>query len=167
MVHRAIVLLGALGGHITAPQIAFTECASGLGGRAVAAGTAGLHDDRITRFQRICFTLIEDFRIARFFDHGDLSGLAFFAPVHSPRRILDSIEHRLEVAVAQDFVSLAIAKSAAKPAGAAGIFTQPKLDNAMGYVDSWSSTAIMRVSPCVIVRNGPAPSWVPQAPHPP
>ena len=72
------------------------------------------------------------FLIAGFFNHRDLPGLACFAAMHSPRRILDPVEHRLEIAVAEDFVSFAIAKAAAKSAGPARIFTQGELDNAIG-----------------------------------
>src|SRR6266404_7780761 len=36
-----------------------------------------------------------------------------------------------------------------------------------GYIDSCSSIGIRRVSPCAMVRNGPAPSCVAQAPQPP
>src|ERR687895_269058 len=101
-------------------------------GRAGSAPPPRVNHGRIAGFQRIRLALVEEFLIAGFFDHGDLSGLAFFAAVHSPRRIFHPIEHGLEVAVAEDLVSLAIAKAAAKSAGAAGIFTQPELDDLIG-----------------------------------
>jgi hypothetical protein len=45
-----------------------------------------------------------------FLTTGDLTGLAFFAAVHAPGRILHPVEHRLQVAATENLITLATIK---------------------------------------------------------
>src|SRR5262249_7977087 len=88
-----IVHHGRGGGDITRVEITLDQLDRALARRPMAAATAGLDADQVTRLQRVGILLLDTalLRLARL-HQGKPSGLGPVAALHAPGRILGAVE---------------------------------------------------------------------------